>query len=93
MQVFEKPLSEAERTEIAYSLRWALRSVQAEPLMEKLIISEFMHALNRRKLILNDDVEGAIQKALEPLKISTPQTDQHTNRTNPLNKWRAQARF
>ena len=93
MQVFEEPLTEEQRREISYSLRWALRSVQPEPLQEKLIISEFMHALNRRRLILNGDVDKAIETAREPLKIARPQTDQHTSPFNPLNRWRSQARF
>ena len=93
MQLFEKPLGEDERMEIAYALRWALRSPRLTSEEEKEVITEFMHALNRRRLILNEDVEEAIKRALEPLKVATPQTDMHTSRTNPLNKWRDQARF
>lgn len=96
-------MNEDEVKGICNSLAYTIKSAGGTDLTtERLIISEFFHALNRRGFLRNELVEPQISYTLDRLayyrspesqRIRTPQTDMHTSRTNPLNKWRDQARF
>ena len=96
-------MDENEVKGICSSLAYALKSAGGtDTTTENLIISEFFHALNRRGWIRNELVDPQIEytkdrlayyRSPESLRTRTPQTDMHTSRTNPLNRWRSQARF
>jgi len=96
-------MDENEVKGICSSLAYAIKSAGGtDTPTENLIISEFFHALNRRGWIGNELVDPQIEytkdrldyyRSPESQRIRTPQTDMHTSRTNPLNKWRDQARF
>ena len=70
--------------------------------IERLIISEFFHALNRRGFMRNNLIDPQIAHTLDRLayyrspesrRIHSPQTDMHTDTRSPLNSWRKQGRF
>ena len=96
-------MDENEVKGICNSLAYAIKSAAGTDLTtERLIISEFFHALNRRGFLRNELVEPQIGYTLdrlayyrspEALRVRSPQIDMYTSKLNPLNKWRGQARF